>query len=145
VRRSTLRRTIFLSLALGGGLYLAYGVMVVAVGSGAIYPNVRLVSATPIRVAGVEAIGRPDGLEYPIEYAGPNNLRYPVPDEGLRGGWFETRVPTASRTNGFGCEYGYCQRRYLAVVADLADGRRVAKVVELPDGRESREVTVALD
>jgi hypothetical protein len=31
------------------------------------------------------------------------------------------------------------------VIADLADGRRVAKVVELPDARESREVTVALD
>jgi hypothetical protein len=145
VRRSTLRRVILLPLTLGIGLYLAYGFMAVARVSGAIYPNVRLVSATPIRVAGVEAIGRPDGLEYPIEFAGPNNLRYPVPDEGLRGVGFQTRVPTGSTINGFGCEYGYYQFRFLAVVADLADGRRVRKVVELPDVRTVREVTVALD
>jgi hypothetical protein len=36
------------------------------------------------------------------------------------------------------------QERYLAIVAKLEDGRRVGKVVEIPDRKTSRELVVAL-
>ena len=53
-------------------------------------------------------------------------------------------VAVSGRESPFGRELRRSQFRYLAVIAVMPDGRRVGKVVDIPDGQVSREVSVAL-
>ncbi len=53
-------------------------------------------------------------------------------------------VPVCWGESPFGRTTGRGQFRFLVVIATLAGGRRVSKVVDIPDGRVSREVTVEL-
>jgi hypothetical protein len=47
-------------------------------------------------------------------------------------------------TTGGSCsEPHYHQLRYLVVIGTFQDGRRLGKVVEIPDGRQSKEVDVS--
>jgi hypothetical protein len=93
VRRST--PTLLLSGVVAVGLVLyavAPSVQKIRDDSG-VRAYVRLVSTTPVRAAGVQAVGRPDHFDGPLEAVSPNSLRYWVPDEGLRGERFEILVP----------------------------------------------------
>lgn len=54
------------------------------------------------------------------------------------------RVAVSGRKSPFGRKLRRSQFRFLAVIAVLPDGQRVGKVVDIPDGRVSREVSVAL-
>ena len=52
-------------------------------------------------------------------------------------------VPVSWRESPLGRQYWRTQFRYLVVIATMPDGERVGKLVDIPDGRESREVTVS--
>ncbi len=54
------------------------------------------------------------------------------------------QVAVSGRTSPFGRELRRSQHRYLAVIATMPDGRRLGKVVEIPDSRVTREVSVAI-
>ncbi len=57
-------------------------------------------------------------------------------------------IRVLARVSGRYSFFALCKTRtqdqYLAVIALWPDGRRVGRVVEIPDGRESREITVSL-
>jgi hypothetical protein len=50
----------------------------------------------------------------------------------------------SGRESAFGREVSRSQQRFLVVGAEWPDGRRVCKVVEIPDGRVSREMRVTV-
>jgi hypothetical protein len=60
------------------------------------------------------------------------------------GGPLKVPVAVTGRDSPFGREVARYQDRFLVVGAEWPDGRRVWKVVEIPDGRVSREVCVSL-
>jgi hypothetical protein len=53
-------------------------------------------------------------------------------------------IKTVGRSSAFDRDLSRTQYRFLVVGAEWPDGRRVWKVVEIPDGRVSREVRVSL-
>lgn len=53
-------------------------------------------------------------------------------------------VPLTERLSPLGRELSRVQFRYLAVIAVLPDGKRIGKLVNIPDCRELREVSVVL-
>jgi hypothetical protein len=53
-------------------------------------------------------------------------------------------VPVSGRDSMWGRELSRIQFQWLAVIGLLNDGKSVTKVVEIPDGRVSREVDVVL-
>jgi hypothetical protein len=53
-------------------------------------------------------------------------------------------VAVGERESPFGRVLQRFQFRFMAVIAVMPDGSRIGKVVEIPDGRVSREVTVEL-
>lgn len=54
------------------------------------------------------------------------------------------RIWTSGRESAFGCELSRGQEEAILVGAEWRDGRRIWKVVDAPDLRQSREVRVAL-
>lgn len=60
------------------------------------------------------------------------------------GGPLHVRVKGSSRDSLFGRELSRAQYKALVVGAEWPDGRRVWKVVEIPDGSTAREVRVPL-
>ena len=59
-------------------------------------------------------------------------------------GLITVRVRSTGRDSPLGRELARAQFRYLVVVAELPDGRRVGTLAEIPDGRVCRELTVTL-
>jgi hypothetical protein len=55
----------------------------------------------------------------------------------------QVRVAVSGRDSYLGLELSRSQFRHLVVVVTYADGTRAGKVVEIPDGRVSREVRVS--
>jgi hypothetical protein len=54
-------------------------------------------------------------------------------------------LPLSGRTSPLGRELRLSQQcRYLVVIGRLQDGRQLAKIVDIPDSRRSREVSVSL-
>lgn len=143
--RLTHRRAILLLLAVVAGLLLLYDRATTLLGSGGVNLLVRIHSEFPVREASTEVFWQREQAASATKVCSPDALRDVVPTSGLRGEPFEVWVPIDTRISGLGLTNTRVQTRYLVLVAVLADGRRVGKVVELPDARESREVTVRLD
>jgi hypothetical protein len=144
VRRSTLRRLVLGSLAAAVALPLLYDFTVTRVGIGSFTYVVRIVSPVPVHEVRYQSFPSPEWAEEAVHFKSVDR-REPV-QAGLRDGdRFYLSVTFYDRESGLRWRYSYVQHRYLLVVATLADGGRVEKLVELPDVRESREVTVALD
>ena len=99
------------------------------------------------RSVSVEAHGQRKDADYAVEHLLPpeslSSPRCAVADP-FDGRPLTVWVPTSGRVSPFGRELQRMQFPYLAVVATLPDGRRVGKVVAIPDGRVSQEVTVTL-
>ena len=53
-------------------------------------------------------------------------------------------VPSSGRRSLFGRELAPYQFQYLVVIAVMPDGRRVGALVDIPDGRVTRSITVTL-
>ncbi len=139
------RRVILLILVVGVGLLLLYDRTTTLLASGGINLLVRIRSEVPVREASTEVFWQRERAESATEVRSPDALRGVVSVSGLRGEPFEVWVPIDTRISGLGLTNKQVQTNYLVLVAVLADGRRVAKVVELPEANESREVTVRLD
>ncbi len=97
------------------------------------------------RSVSCEAFGR---REYADEAAAqllpPESRMWSTTAEPFDGQALSVRVAVSGRESPFGRELRRSQFRHLAVIAVLADGRRVGKVVDIPDGQVSREVSVTL-
>lgn len=64
--------------------------------------------------------------------------------EEFDGKRFIANVLWDRRTSGFGRERWYWQYSALVLKFEFADGHNLLKVVEIPDGRRKRQVTVAI-
>ena len=69
---------------------------------------------------------------------------YAVVADPFRGEPLSVKIGISERVSGFGRTLSYSQHRFLVVLAEWPDGRRVCKVVEIPEVRVSKEVTVEL-
>jgi hypothetical protein len=92
-----------------------------------------------------EAFQRREEAESALEQLTPPSSDWCSATEApFTGQPLKTRVPFSQRTSALGREIDYIQFHYLVVIAELQDGRRVGKLVDIPDGRMSREVHVGL-
>ncbi|QDU24278.1 hypothetical protein [Urbifossiella limnaea] len=139
-----------LGILAGGVLLLVlYDLSGMVIADGRIIYRVRLTSAVPIREAGAEVYSRPERAEDDAHDRSPAGLEYRLPPEALAGEPFEVRAWFTIRVGSLGIRHSRVQQTGLLIVAVQSDGRRVAKVVELPEPDPHRksdpEVTVALD
>jgi hypothetical protein len=102
-------------------------------------------TAGPLKSVSCQACGGREEAEEILEYLLPPDLGSssavadPFDGQPLR-----VQVPVSGRASPMGRELRRSQFRYLVVIGQLNDGRRLGKLVEIPDGRESREVSVSL-
>jgi len=102
-------------------------------------------SAGQPQVVSCEAFGRREYAEEAVAHLLPPESRmWSTTADPFDGQPLIVRVAVSGRESPFGRELRRSQFRYLAVIAVLPDGRRVGKVVDIPDERVSREVSVAL-
>ena len=89
--------------------------------------------------------GYRDAAEYVLEHMPPHETPWrSVTADPFAGQPLTVKVPVSGRTSMSGRTLRRYQFQYLVVFAVLPDGRRVRKLVEIPDGRVSREVAVSL-
>jgi hypothetical protein len=99
----------------------------------------------PPRAVSCQAFALREQAEFVLEHLLPPETRLwsavadPFADEPL-----SVYVRVSGWASMSGRELRRFQFRYLVVIAVLPDGRRVGKLVDIPDGRVCREVTVEL-
>jgi hypothetical protein len=98
----------------------------------------------PLHSVSCQAFSRREDAEYVVKHLlPPEGLWFTVADP-FDGQPLTVGVPLSGRVSPWGRELGRFQFKYLVVIGQLKDGRRIGKLVEIPDSRESREVSVAL-
>jgi hypothetical protein len=103
------------------------------------------VSSNPVRPRSVtcQAFGHREYADFAVEHLLPPSSRlWSATADPFDGKPIRVDVPVSGRDSMSGRELARFQFRYLVVIAVLPDGRRVGKLVNIPDSRVSREVTV---
>lgn len=99
----------------------------------------------PPRSVTCEAFGRRDAAEYALDHLlPPETGLWSASADPFIGEPLNVFVPVSGRESMSGRELKRSQFRHLVVIAVLPDGRRVGKLTDIPDGRVSRELSVAL-
>lgn len=99
----------------------------------------------PPRSVTCQALGRREEAECVLEHLLPPETRlWSAIANPFVGKALTVRVPLSGRDSMSGRELSRFQFRYMVVVAVLPDGRRVGKLVDIPDCRVAREVAVVL-
>jgi hypothetical protein len=97
------------------------------------------------RSVSCEAFGRREYADAAVVHPHPpESQRWSAVADPFEGQPITVQVAVSGRESPFGRELRRSQFKFLAVNAVMADGRRVGKVVEIPDSRVSREVAVTL-
>lgn len=97
----------------------------------------------PIRCVSCESHGMRDDAEFAVAHRlPPESAMWSVVEDPFQGEPINVRVAVSGHDSFLGFELSRSQFRYLAVIVTYADGRKVGQVVDIPDMRESREVTV---
>ena len=92
-----------------------------------------------------QAFGRRGDAERAARYGLPSDgTGWPAVADPFDGKPLAVRVMPSGRDSMIGRELVRTQSGYLAVVAVMPDGRRVVKIVDIPDDQASREVDVVL-
>src|SRR5262249_37816467 len=106
--------------------------------------NVSSTAGLP-RSVSCQAFGHKEEAEQALDYLlSPETRLWSVVVDPFEGKPITLFVPTSGTASMSGRELSRVQFRYLVVIATLPDGRRVGKLAEIPDSRQSREVSVAL-
>lgn len=110
--------------------------------------TVRIESqAGQLKLVGCEILGTREDADETVAFAllpSPESRSWSTVCEPFDGRPFTVGVAVSWQESPFGRVFKRSQMRFLAVIAVLADDHLVGKVVEIPDGRVSREVTVEL-
>jgi len=102
-------------------------------------------SAGPLRSVSCEAFGRRPEAEQTLENLWPPETRlWSAVTDSFAGEPLTVHVPVTVVALPWGQELQRRQLRFLVIIGQLADGRRVGKLVDIPDCQESREVNVVL-
>jgi hypothetical protein len=100
-------------------------------------PESRLQSVT------CEAFGQREQADVAVAYLlPPESKSWSTVADPFDGQPITVRVAVSGRLSLIGREIRRMQFRYLAVIAVLPNGHRMGKVVDIPDGRVCREVSV---
>jgi hypothetical protein len=92
-----------------------------------------------------ETSGSREHAEQAAEYLlPPVSQSYSAVADPFDGRPLPVNVATCGGESPFGRDLGSGQSRFLVVIAELPDGRRVGKLVKIPEKQVSRKVTVAL-
>jgi hypothetical protein len=108
--------------------------------------TVSLVSAKPDRLSRVWAgsiFRRDDAIDI-LSHPQPERLDGVLREVANFRGPFVVDVACSGSTSGLGRERWYACHRALLLLIEYTDGRREVKVVDTPDGRPAREVTVPI-
>jgi hypothetical protein len=134
------------ALAAIGALAWEFVPIRVTVWDGAYDLTVRVSStAGPLRSIRCEAFARREHAEELLERPAPLGPRtWSVVADPFTGAPLRVPVRISGHESPSGREVSRFQFRHLAVIGELADGRQVGRLVEIPDCRVSREVSVAL-
>ena len=138
-------RITLLALAAAVGLVLAAAALTEIRGVGSAEYAVLIESDQALAGAGAEVCNTRDEAEDLARELPLSECRYRLSPTELPRRRLTVIATTTTHEYGLPRRTKHYQQRYLAVVAVLGDGRRVGTAVELPDARESREVTVRLD
>ena len=99
----------------------------------------------PPRSVSCETFGhRQDAEEAAARRMPPGSRMWSTVADPFDGQPITVKVAVSGRDSMSGRELRRSQFRYLVVVAVLPDGQRVSKLVDIPDGRVSREVSVTV-
>lgn len=98
----------------------------------------------PPRSVSCQAFGSRQDAEYVLTRLIHPERLWSIVADPFNGEALILNVPLSGHDSMSGRELVRFQFRYLVVIAVLPDGRRVGKLVEIPDCRVSREVSVVL-
>jgi hypothetical protein len=102
-------------------------------------------TAGPLHSVSCQAFGRREEADEALENLRPPETRlWSAAADPFTGEPLTVFVPPSGRESPCGREPRRSQFRHLVVLGELRDGRRTGKLVEIPDGRVSREVSVRL-
>lgn len=102
-------------------------------------------TAGPLRSVRCKACMRREEAEFTLEHpSNPESIGGSILREPFDGNPISVIVPLSGRSSPSGRELRRTQYQFLVVVGNLQDGRQIAKLVEIPDCRLSREVSVSL-
>lgn len=142
-----MRRTLFVVVAVVAAGVLAWEFIPVQVmiwdGSFDLTVRVESRAGQPQSIS-CQALGGRETAAQVLADLSPPESRWSAVADPFDGRPLIVHVPVSGRESPFGRELARSQFRFLVVIADLADGRRVGKLVDIPDGRVSREVSVVV-
>ena len=102
-------------------------------------------TAGPLRAVSCQAYSRREEAEHILEHLLPPETRlWSAVADPFDGKPLAVAVPLSGRVSPCGRELLRVQFQYLVVIGQLKDGRRIGKLVEIPDSRVCREVSVLL-
>jgi hypothetical protein len=102
-------------------------------------------TAVALRSVSCEAFAHRGDAEEALEnHLPPRTRLWSAVADPFTGEPLRVTVPVSGHESPSGREISRFQFRHLVVIGQLPDGRRVGKLVEIPDCRESREVSVTL-
>lgn len=133
-------------LLVAGGLLWVYTSATHVLWGGRFDLTVRVSSTPgPPRAVSCEAFGRREHAEFALEHLLPPETRtWSAVADPFAGEPLTVGVRVSGRQSMSGRQLRRTQDEYLVVVAVLPDGRRVGKLVAIPDGRACHEVGVEL-
>ena len=102
-------------------------------------------SGTPVRAVDAQAFTSREVAEQAATHLRTETGRWATTADPFDGRPLAVSVRTSGADSFFGWEVWRAQYRFLVVVVTYADGRRAAKLIDIPDGRVSREVRVRFD
>jgi hypothetical protein len=79
-----------------------------------------------------------------LEYLRPETRLWSAVADPFEGQPLTVNVPVSGRESPWGRQLRRVQFQYLVVIGQWKDGRRMGKLVDIPDGRASREISVSL-
>lgn len=137
---------IIAALVIAGALVWEFGPIPVTIWDGGFDLTVHVTSlAGPLRSVSCQAFGRREQTEQVLQYLLPPETRLSsATADPFVGEPLTVFVRVSGRDSPSGRQLQRSQFSYLVVIGQWQDGRRVGKLVEIPDGRVSREVRVVL-
>jgi hypothetical protein len=100
--------------------------------------------AGPLRAVSCEAFGRREDADEALEFLMRPLSQWSASAKPFAAEPLTVHVPVSGRASPSGRELSRFQFRHLVVIGEFHDGRRVGKLVEIPDSGVSRKLSVTL-
>lgn len=140
-----MRKVVFIAAGVLVVLFLVIEFGIGMISDGAFPLTVDVVSVDPPNRLSAQVHAHHDDAVWASEQSHLyDDFRQVVTADPYNGQPFEVRVECSYHASPLGRQTDWTQANYLVVLAEWDDGRRVSKVVEIPDGRTTRTMSVEL-